>query len=337
MRRRAHPPRWPRDQGAALVLVLSTVAFMALLGAAAMEASMLGFRRTQNQAELAQARWYVAGAELFSAARLRALVRDGDSLDVDQADWQAKPFPFPLDEGVMTLTLYDGGNCLNLNGLVTVDEGGREAPNPGAHVQLARLIDLIGAPVENASWLAAALSDWIDADSVVSAGGAEDDAYGGAGAPYRVANARLVDLDEAARVRGVTPALLHALRPYVCVRPSATLAALNPNTLRVEDARVLSAIVGPSLPLATAETLIRTRPRGGWASLDAFFAEPAMIAANLSEAARLQFGLASPYFVAMVAVTHKQTRETAAVLFDARADMRVVRRVFGVSGQECGL
>jgi general secretion pathway protein K len=337
VRVRVQSSRWPRDRGAALVLVLSTVAFMAMIAAAAMEASMMGFRRTQNQAELSQARWYLTGAELFAASRLRALVRDGDGAGIDQADWQARAFTFPLDDGAMTLTLLDGGNCLNLNGLVTLDEGGRETPNPAAQVQLARLIDLVGVRVENAAWLAAALTDWIDADSVVSAGGAEDEAYGGADAPYRVANARLIDLDEVSRVRGFTPDILRALRPYVCVRPGMAAVGMNPNTLRVEDGRILSAVVGPSLPLAAAETLIRARPRGGWTSLDAFFAEPAMMAADLSEGGRLQFSLTSTYFVAMMAVAFKSTRETSAAVLDARADMRVVRRVYGVSGQERGL
>jgi general secretion pathway protein K len=322
------------QSGAALVLTLSMIAFMAMIALVAMEATMMGARRTANQIDQAQARWFLSGAEVFAGGRLKALIRDGESAEIDQADWQGKTFSFPLDEGVLNLTLYDGANCFNLNALVGSDEGGAASPNPSAQVQLARLIDLVGVRSENPAWMAAALTDWIDPDSITGPGGAEDDSYGGPDAPYRPANAPLADVSELTRVRGFRPAALAALRPYLCVRPASALTVLNPNTLTPQQAPLMAAMVGPTLPQAAAEALIRGRPRGGWDSLEAFFAEPQMVAATLSDAGRLHFDLASRYYVVVMEVRHRGASETGVALIDASQSMRVVRRIYGVGDRE---
>jgi general secretion pathway protein K len=328
------PARFKNDAGAALVLTLSMVVFMAMIALVAMEATMMGARRTANQVDQAQARWFLSGAETFAGGRLKALIRDGENADVDQSDWQGRPFAFPLDQGALSLTLYDGANCFNLNSLVLADEGGALSPNPSAQVQLARLIDLVGVRSENPAWMAAALTDWIDPDSIAGPGGGEDEAYGGADAPYRVANVALADVAELTRVRGFSPAALTALRPYICVRPGHTQTVLNPNTLTQQHAPLMAAMVGQTLPQAAAEALIRARPRGGWDSLEAFLAEPQMVAANLSESGRLHFDLASRYYVVVMDVQNRGARETGVALIDATQNMRVVRRIYGVSDKE---
>jgi general secretion pathway protein K len=128
--------------------------------------------------------------------------------------------------------------------------------------------------------------------------------------------------------------MVAALRPHGCVRPTQTITVLNPNTLTPDRAPLMAALVGQTLPLAAAEALIRARPRGGWASLEAFVAEPQMLAANLSESGRLHFDLASRYYVVVMEVSHRGARETGVALLDASQNMRLVRRVYGVSDKE---
>jgi general secretion pathway protein K len=330
----ARAPRFTKDQGAALILVLTVVAFMGLIAVVAAEAVSMGARRVQNQTEQAQTRWYLLGAEIFALGRIEVLLARSPEDQVDQSEWQARPFAFPLDEGAMTLRLFDGGNCFNLNSLVTVDEGGEAAPNSGAQVQFARLIDLVGVRGQSGVSLAAAATDWIDADSVVSPGGAEDEFYSGRGAAYRPANAPFADVSELTRVAGFTQPMAAALAPHVCVRPGRTGNAINPNTLLPGQGVVLSALLGQGLPLASAEALIRARPRGGWPTLEAFFRETAMTTADPSEAARALFSLRTRYFVLAADVAHRDARESGAALIDAAGAPRIVRRVFGVKSGE---
>lgn len=316
-------------------MVLTMVAVLSLIVIAASDAAMMGIRRTQNQTEQAQARWYLAGAETFAASRLRELLDRGPDAGVDQADWQGRPWSFPLDDGAMTLTLYDASNCFNLNSVVTRDEGGLAFPDFTAQVQLARLIENSGAsPALGAMSLSAALADWIDPDSSPNPGGAEDESYGSEDRPYRAANVALASLADLARVRGFSPSVVRAIKPFVCVRSPGVSTQLNPNTLAPEQAVLMSAVVGAALPRAAAETVLRARPRGGWANLDAFFAEPAILAANLPDAVRAQFTLSPRYFAMNADVTHKGARETVLSLLDMAQGGQVVRRVYGAPKTE---
>jgi general secretion pathway protein K len=328
--RRSH-----REEGAALVLVLALISMLSMIVILAVDATAMGVRRTQNLESMSQARWHLLGAEAFARARIADIQRGSAEGALDQSDWQAKPFAFPLDHGVMGVTLYDGSNCFNLNSLVTVDDGGAQGANLTAQVQFARLIAITGMRADNPMVLAAAAIDWIDGDQVISPGGAEDETYVNAG--YRAANSLLGDVRELGKVRGFTPELVAALGAHICVRPTTMPNAINPNTLRADQARFLSAMVGQSLPLAAAETLIRNRPRGGWATLDAFFAEPALAQIGLSEAMRAGFTRDTRYFVVASAVQWKDARETAHVLIDTNQDARVVRRVLGVLKKEPAL
>jgi general secretion pathway protein K len=315
--------------------VLAMVAFVSMLALLATEGALMGIRRTQNQQELAQARWYILGAESFAAGRIKDLQRTDGAAQVDQSDWQGKPFTFPLDQGVMTLTLYDGANCFNLNSLITVDEGGAPGPNGAAQVQLARLLDLAQVRTESAAWLVASLTDWLDPDTRQSPGGAEDESYGGADAPYRAANTLLADVGELAHVRGFTPEAVSALAPFVCVRPGTAATSLNPNTLTPDQAVLLSVLIGPSLPPSAAEAVLRARPRGGWRSVEAFFSETTLGGLELNDATRAQFNLRSDYFVMMTSVQYRDTRETGLALIQtAGGQPRVTRRVFGADGKE---
>lgn len=324
--------RSPKDAGAALVLTLSLVALLSLIALVAVEAAAMGVRRTQNLNSMAQARWLLNGAEALSRTTVDEIKRAAGRGQSDPSDWQGRPMTFPLDDGAMTVTLWDGSNCFNLNSLILVDEGGNWTANVTAQVQLARLIAATGQRADGPLALAVTLTDWIDPDGVAGPNGGEDEAYLPAG--RRAANAKLGDVGELRGVRGFTPELIEALSHSVCVRPSSAPNTINPNTLRLDQAGFLAAMVGPALPLSSAEGLLRRRPRGGWSSLDDFFAEPAMAQANLSPASRATFALSTRYFVMGGAVEWRETRETVQSLIDAESAPRIVRRVYGVPTRE---
>lgn len=323
-------PDMRKDQGAALVIVLAMLSVLSMIAVVTVESSLMGVRRTQNISVMTQARWYAMGAEAFAAARIQELRARQQSELVDQSDWQGRPFVFPLDDGAMTVSIHDGSNCFNLNSLVGIDENGLMAANTLAQFHFARLLDLVDVRSERTAWLVAALTDWIDPDDIAGAGGAEDNVYAVAETPYRVANAPLGDVGELASVRGFTPEAIAALAPYVCARAASTPNLLNPNTLRPEQAVLLSMAIGPELSKTEAETLVRGRPRGGWRDVDAFFAEPALTRIEVSAAARSAFSLVSDDYLVHTVVRHEDVTESVVSLIDAAQGGKVVRRVLGV-------
>lgn len=320
------------EQGAALVTVLVMLAIMSTLAVLIVDASGTALRRTRNQQEMDQIRWYVAGAEAMALTRVAELTRASADAQVDQDEWQGQSFVFPLDDGLMRVTLWDGDNCFNLNGLVAGQESGVLVGNARTQIQFARLLDELGVRAQSDAGLAAALVDWLDTDQQPSLGGAEIESYGGGEGPYAVANTLMGDASELRSVRGFTPEIISRLAPLTCVRPVSASNRLNPNTLRPDNAELLSIVFGDALPVSRARELIRSRPRGGWSDLNAFFAHPLLAGLEISDNLRDEFSLRTNAYVMMTEVQHRDTVEYAAALIDASGQPRILRRVFGVQG-----
>jgi general secretion pathway protein K len=323
----------PNDRGAALVTVLTMVSIMSALAIVAVDAANMSIRRTANQTSMEQTRWYLMGAEAYANAQLGELARRAETTRIDQAEWQGRTFSFPLDDGMMQVTLRDGGNCFNLNNLVQTGEETADAgANAGAIMQFARLLDLIGVRSDRVG-LGAALADWIDRDSIASPGGAEDGFYPN-GAPYRPANTLLADISELRRVQGFNEQTRAQIAPFVCVRPTPAANLLNPNTLLPEQAPLL-AMVLPDISVEDARAIIRDRPHGGWEDLDAFFAHPRLAGLEMNEYRRASFNMTTTYYLMNARVEREGARETEAALIQLRGGSGVVlRRLFGAGGAE---
>jgi general secretion pathway protein K len=320
------------ERGAALVTVLVMLSVMSALAVLVVESANISLRRAANQSELAQARWFLVGAESFAAGKLEELERRNAVSPVDQSEWQGAPFTFPLDHGAMTVTLWDGSNCFNLNSLATRSEDGRLSANARGQLQLARLLDLIDLREADAR-IVPALADWIDGDSRPAAGGAEDESYDRPETPYVTANRLIADISELRHVRGFTPEIVARLSQFACVRPTEAANTLNPNTLTEAQAPLLAMTIGPDLSIERAREIIRRRPRGGWIDLDAFFLELRSTGAEPNEPTRLQFSLTSHFYVMGARVAHRDTVESVSTLLERRGAMRVVRRVYGAGAE----
>lgn len=318
------------ERGAALVTVLTMLAVMSTLAIVVVDAANMGVRRTANLMGMEQTRWYLMGAEAFAASQLKELERRSETSRIDQSEWQARPFVFPLDDGTMQVTLRDGSNCFNLNSLVQGE--GQTIANAGAIMQFARLLDLLGVRSDRIG-LGAALADWIDNDTAVSPGGAEDGARDGA--PYRPANALMSDVSELRLVQGFNEEVIAQIADYVCVRPTATPNLVNPNTLLPADAPLLATLL-PDIDVEDARRVIRDRPRGGWQDLDAFFAHPRLVGLELNEFQRANFSMQTTYYVMTARVEREVARESSAALIRVTpgGSGAVVRRLYGVGRAE---
>ncbi len=324
-----------RDRGAALVTVLTMLAVMSTLAVLVVDAANMSVRRTTNLVRMEQTWLYLMGAEAFARARLADLNQRGDQAGIDESDWQARPLTFPLDDGVLQVALYDGGNCFNLNSVVVTDDSGERSVSALGMVQFSRLLDVAGVRAEQVG-LTGALVDWIDSDSQALGGGAEDAAFGASG--YRAANSLIADLSELERVRGFTPETIGLLAPYICVRPTTAPNQINPNTLRPPQAALLAMAISDLNPQVAA-SVIADRPRGGWESIDEFLRHPRLSGFEINESGRAQFSTQTRYYVLVAQVERDRGRDSVAALLEVgpAGDATVVRRVFGAGTSERSL
>jgi general secretion pathway protein K len=320
------PPR--HEEGAALLTVLLIVAVMAVLAAAALERLKIGTRLTANGGAIEQARAYAMAAETVARYRIGDLIQRDPNVTTLTGNWAGQPTNFPIDGGLATARLDDGGNCFNLNSLVDKAQDGVLIGRPFAVAQFARLLVLLDLPGRDADALANATADWIDSDAVPLPTGAEDAAYAAAKTPYLPANQMMADASEWRAVAGVTPALYARVRPFLCALPVTDLTALNVNTLRRDQAPLLAAVV-PTLDTARAAAVVEARPETGWNSLATFWSLP-QLAASAADGGRGQIKLATRWFdLALDVELDGAVLEEQALIDAGEKPAKLVRRSYG--------
>jgi general secretion pathway protein K len=329
----AEPP--PRDAGAALVTVLVMLVVMAILATAVLEAARFSLRRLDNQRQMDQARWFLLGAERFAASRADDLADATERGDLDRTAWQGQPIAFPIDGGAISLTLWDGSNCFNLNSVVLLNEDDQLVANPAGMIEFTRVLEASQALVFNAPALAAALTDYLDTDSIPLPGGVEDEPSPRAtGSAYRTANTLIGDVSELLGVRGFSPEVVADVAPLVCARDRTAASVLNVNGLQARDAGLLRALFGEELSLSAAQGLIAGRPRQGWDSVESFLRDPRLSGLEFSDAMRARFAVRPRFLIMTARVRWQGLEEASAALIEVGPPSRVVRRVMGAQASE---
>ena len=324
------PPQ--RERGAALLTVLLLVAVMSVVTATLLEKLTIATRLTGNAAALDQARAYTISAEALAAARIGDLVAADPDRTTLAGGWSDTPLPLPIPGGAGTAQVTDGGNCFNLNSLVSGDDQASLMVRPGGITQFRGLMAVLGIESRAAVTIAAATADWIDTDDRPQPGGAEDDTYARAAIPYRTANRFMIDPSELRAVQGVTPAIYATLRPWICALPTSDLSPINVNTLLPAQAPLIAMLAPEQLSIGDAQRAIAARPFGGYASAEDFWNNGALEGVGVSPAERSQLGVKTGWFTVetRVALGGVVGHETA--LFDAReTPVRLVRRQWGES------
>lgn len=236
-------PDYAGQQGAALILALVVFSIVALLATSLGMDFFVSARRVENQLHSQQANAFMRGAEGIARKMLLddfsiSNTKDHRSDDKLQLGEEVQ---LPLDHGVIKGELCDMQGRLNVNNLSA------SAPAPGAPVvlsddserfiRLLQTLDLDPAISDiQAMEIANAVSDWIDADDIVSgAGGAEEGYYSQLDPPYRPANRPMASVSELRWVKGVTAELYKALEPHVTaldVGVGINVNTATPNVLR---------------------------------------------------------------------------------------------------------
>ena len=275
------------EEGAALLSVLLLVAVMAVLCAASLEKLKVSTKLAINGAAIDQARSYGMAAETIALFRIGDLLQSNPAKTTLQGNWAGQPTEFPIDNGIATAQLDDGGNCFNLNSLVIDDGQGGYAVRPEGVAQFERLLVLLAVPTNEARGISLATVDWIDSDGIPQPGGAEDASYAGGPTPYRTANTLMIDPSELRAVAGVRADVYTAVRPFLCALPVTDLSPININTLGPKQA-VLLAMLAPGIDVVRAQRVIDDRPVTGWESTARFWEQPALAGAPVAAAAQTQ-------------------------------------------------
>jgi general secretion pathway protein K len=313
-----------RERGAALLTVLLLITVLSGLAVAMTDDIRFAVRRASNMERVGQAQWYALGAETLAKQVLHRSWEARPGVTTLNDPWAAEGVRYAIDGGSIGGELSDAGNCFNLNSVVTRIADGRWAAAPDAVAQYERLLRGLDADGLQAASLAAALVDWIDSDSALSPGGAEDETYGRRDPPYRAANTLMAEPSELRAVSGYTAEIYRRVRPYVCALPEAAPTRLNVNTLRPADAILLLALTDQQLRLPEAERLIARRPLNGYASAEAFLADDALAGIRMSEAVRRQFTVRTRYFAFTGTVQLHQASVVHSALMEVDDSGRVV-------------
>lgn len=258
----------PRERGAALLSVLLLVAVMAVIAAIMLERLNLATRLAANGQAMTQARLYATSAETLAMARIKALVDTSPERTVDRTGLLGRDFPLPLPRGTVMARVDDAGNCFNLNSLVEADAQGTLRLRFVGLNQMRALMKALAIPEAESAIITDSITDWIDSDNLPAPNGAEDDSYQGQAVPYRTAGRLIGDVSEIRAVRGMTPQFYERMRPWLCALPGADLSPINVNTLRPDQALLLTMIAPAAIPAERARALLAARPALGWANAE---------------------------------------------------------------------
>lgn len=320
----------PGERGAALLTVLLLVAVIAVLAAGALEKLRLSTRLAANGAAIEQARSYARAVETVATIRINAILDQDAARTTLAGGWAGHPYALAVPGGIATLTVSDGGNCFNVNGLVTQTGSGLFSTREDQVKQFVRLMKLVGIPAQSAEHVAAASADWIDSDTNPLPLGAEDSIYRNKPAPYRSANSLMSDVSELRAVDGMTPETYDKLRPWICALPLAKPSRINVNTLLPEQAPLLAMLFPDTLDLGTARGLLLKRPAGGYDSVLDFWNLPVLGNLNAAQEVRQnQTAVRTYWFDMKIDVTAGGVELTQTNVVDASGDRaRIVSRAW---------
>jgi len=250
-----------KQQGVALITALLIVALVVIVATSLLEKQQLMIQRTAHHLQQEQAYLYALGAENWAT---KVLMRDRQQNKVDHLSemWAKQLPPAFISGGQLNGKLSDEQSKFNINNLLDIEN----KPSPENIQRFEKLLKKLELPV---NFVMQAL-DWIDEDSNVQMGGAEDNEYGLQNPPYRTANKRFQSVEELRLLLGMKEADFKVLLPHITALP--TITPINLNTTTPE---ILMSMV-ENLPETSAATLLEKALRGIYKTVEDFLKESAL-------------------------------------------------------------
>ena len=292
-----------RQRGVALVIVLLLLASLAVIAIVMTQNLRLSVARTTASEDIAQARWYALGAEIFASQVLEAQAAATPGIDTWQEDWLTEQVTLPLETGMITAALSDASVCFNINSLVAREEG-RLSANEDAVQRYRLLLGALGFDIVAQRALSDTVVDWLDSDRSVRSGGAEDADYARLDQPYRTGNTLMADISELRAVMWYTPQVYTALRPYLCALPDTAPSEININLVTQAQAPVLYAALEDVLSVEEVANLILLRPSEGYAEVAQFWSSSVFQGRDVPQELRERTVLVSTYVRMIAQIRH---------------------------------
>ncbi len=231
-----------RARGFALLIVLWTLALLALLGAQVLGTARQDARRARNLLDAAQVEAAADGAIERAIYRL---------LDRTNRHWSP--------DGT-TRTLWTGQVRIAVR---IDDEADKINPNLASVPLLQALLLQVGADQATAATVAASIIEWRLAGGAPGQGKSILARYTVAGLGYAPSGAPFASIDELAQVIGMTPELLARLRPHLTVFTDEDSAAMAHNDIVVAQAlRAVGQLEAPANEGFAELVSIRADARG---------------------------------------------------------------------------
>ncbi|HWV14130.1 MAG TPA: type II secretion system minor pseudopilin GspK [Cellvibrio sp.] len=270
-----------RQRGAVLILALLIVALVAGLGIKFASDYQLGLARAEGRWNGAQARVYSFSGE---GVALTLLSKDNTPNYDYQDEWP--DFVVPTDGGTIAVRIIDANSQLNLNNLLISQpnqpilnsvaaplDSTRYTPPQRMFIRLLQLFPDMVHSTNEAVDILEAIVDWADGDDTLSGpNSAENSYYLGLADPYLPANVGFRSVEELQLVRGITPELMKALRPYITIISSSK--GMNVNTMQPLLYRCINVSTDlKPLGAAEAEKLMGGLQQGPYKDMGEFEAE----------------------------------------------------------------
>ena len=316
MKRACEPQR-----GAALLTVLMIVAAMSVAALAITTAVTDATQRSVALDSQAQLSLYAASAEEVAKARMAEVLAPLENKLFAELPGLGEPQVVPVDGGAFTVTAQDATNCFDINTLTTSGDEGQLVSDASVQRVYQSLLEasIEGSYASDLTALVAALTDWMDANSVPGNGGAEDSYYLSETPPYRTAGQKLANVEELRAIRGYTPDILAQIAPVICALPAGTTLLrqqLNINTLTVDHAPLLQPILSDAVSLDDIRSVIDGRPQGGWPDVESLLADPVINRIDPSQIQIDRLGVVSSLVEVSANVSYRGHDMTMRYLFE---------------------
>ena len=270
-----------KHKGTALIMVLLVIAIMIISATTIAVRFNRVFFITNNADQVQTSKWYVDGIDGIIKKYMIDDFKKTKSKVYLGMNWAQPNQVIPLDDSVISGTVYDEQACFNINSLTnnqSIDINNEQIRKESDYrlltgnypaVVFKSLLTIAGADDNTADTIVASAIDWIDPDSdMKSSVGAEDQYYSSIPSPHMVAQGFFYDKSELRAVRGMTADLYRRIENQICALPTSELR-ISMNTLTAKKAPLLSALFLGDMDLQTAVNVIeKERPEFGWDTVD---------------------------------------------------------------------